>query len=355
MILKSIQEASLENARVLVRVDFNVEFKNISEVAEHFRFDIVKKTIDFIAKFPGAKIALLTHLGRPEAKESEYSTERLVSAVEQALNRKVIFISDCIGSQVSEALDTMPSDAVLLLENIRFYAEEEANDMAFAQKLAEPFDIFVNEAFSVCHRRHASVVGVPQFLPSFAGFRLIEEITTLSRVKYEPEHPAVAVIGGAKIETKLPLIHAFEENFDAILVGGKIANEALDQKIEFTEKVLLPKDFSDPNRFDIGPSTTAFFIQMIKVAKTVIWNGPMGKFEEKPYDMGTNAILHALLESSAYIVIGGGESLSVLEKADAMNKIGFVSSGGGAMLEFLGGNTLPGLEALQSKKEENVI
>ncbi|MDD2766299.1 MAG: phosphoglycerate kinase [Candidatus Moranbacteria bacterium] len=350
MILKSIEEASLENARVLVRVDFNVEFKNVSEVAEHFRFDIVKKTIDFLAQFPGVKIALLTHLGRPEAQDKMFSTERIISAVEQSLKRKVVFVPDCIGDKVSQALDTLPSDAVLLLENVRFYAEEESNDILFTQKLAEPFSVFVNEAFSACHREHASIVGIPQLLPAYAGFRLIEEVETLDRVKYEPKHPAIAVIGGAKIETKLPLIHAFEENYDAILVGGKIANEALDQNIVFSEKVLLPQDFGSPDRFDIGPKTIAFFIQMIKLAKTVIWNGPMGKFEEKPYDMGTDAILHALLESSAYVVIGGGESLSVLEKADAMNKIGFVSSGGGAMLEFLGGNTLPGLEVLKSEE-----
>lgn len=349
MLLKSIEEASLENARVLVRVDFNVEFKNVSEVAEHFRFDIVKKTIDYISQFPGVKIALLTHLGRPAGRDKAFSTERLISAVEQSLKRKIVFVADCIGDEVSSALDVLPSGAILLLENVRFYSEEESNDILFTQKLAQSFDIFINEAFSASHREHASIVGIPQLLPAYAGFRLLEEVATLERVKHTPEHPAIAVIGGAKIETKLPLIHAFEGNYDAILVGGKIANEAIDQKIVFSERVLLPQDFDSVERLDIGPRTIAFFIQMIKVAKTIIWNGPMGKFEEKPHNIGTDTILQAILASSAYVVIGGGESLAVLEKADAMNRIGFVSSGGGAMLEFLGGNTLPGLEVLKSE------
>lgn len=348
MLLKNIEQGNFENARVLVRVDFNVEMNTIGEVSEHFRFDIVKKTVDYIAQFPGVKIALLTHLGRPEGKDLKCSVSHIVSAVERALGRKVIFVSDCVGKSVVTALDTISSDEILLLENVRFYAEEEANDNAFAKKLATPFSLFVNEAFSVCHRSHASVVGVPRFLSSYAGLRLMEEVERLDKVATSPEHPALAVIGGAKIETKLPLIQAFEKNFDAILVGGKIANEAIDQKIVFSEKVLLPQDFNSSLRLDIGPNTIAFYIQMIKTAKTIVWNGPMGKFEEKPYNIGTDAILRAILDSGAYVVIGGGESLAVLEKSDVMNRIGFVSSGGGAMLEYLGGKVLPGLEALQS-------
>ncbi|MEI8097095.1 MAG: phosphoglycerate kinase, partial [Candidatus Moraniibacteriota bacterium] len=321
---------------------------NVGEVQEHFRFDIVKKTIDFIAGFPGAKIAMLTHLGRPEGKDPKYSVAQVVSAVEQSLGRKVIFVPDCVGEVVVDALARLTGDEVLLLENVRFYKEEEANDSDFAKRLAAPFSMFVNEAFSACHRAHASVVGVPQLLPAFGGLRLLEEVRTLDQIVAFPEHPAVAVIGGAKIETKLPVIQALEKTFDAILVGGKIANEAIDQKIVFSEKVLLPQDFNSPLRLDIGLNTIAFYIQMIKIAKTIVWNGPMGKFEEKPYNIGTDAILQAILESNAYVVIGGGESLAVLEKAGVMSRIGFISSGGGAMLEYLSGKVLPGLEALES-------
>ena len=348
MELRNIDEAPFENARVLVRVDFNVELDQVAEVQEHFRFDIAKKTIDYIASFSGVKIALLTHFGRPTGKDEHCSVRQIISAVERALGRTVIFVPDCIGEAVTAALTTLPKDAVLLLENVRFYPGEEANDEAFAQALAKPFSAFVNEAFSVCHRAHASMVGVPKLLPSYAGLRLLEEVEQLDRIRFSPKHPAIALIGGAKIETKLPLIREFEETYDAILVGGKVANEAIDNKIMFSEKVLLPKDFVSSERLDIGPNTVAYYTQIIKMAKTIVWNGPMGKFEEKPYDIGTSAILHAILESDAFVVIGGGESLAVLEKADAMSKIGFVSSGGGAMLGYLGGEELPGLEALKA-------
>src|SRR3989344_2258076 len=343
MPLRNIGEANFENERVLVRVDFNMELDKIADVQEHFRLNIVKKTIDYIAAFPGTKITLLTHFGRPAGKDEKWSVKQIVTAVQNALNREVIFVSDCIGESVARALQNLPPNAVLLLENVRFYPGEEANDQTFAQTLAQPFSLFVNEAFSVCHRAHASIVGVPMILPSYAGFRILKEIEKLDYILVSPQHPAVAIIGGAKIETKLSLIRDFEKNYDAILVGGKIANEAIDQKIVFSDKVLLPKDFDSPMRLDIGPNTIAYFIQIIKIAKTIVWNGPVGKFEEKPYDMGTDAILHALLESDALVVIGGGESLAVLEKAGVINKIGFVSSGGGAMLEYLSGKKLPGL------------
>ncbi|OIP59863.1 MAG: hypothetical protein AUK19_01230 [Candidatus Moranbacteria bacterium CG2_30_45_14] len=348
MSLKNIEQGNFENARVLMRVDFNVEFKNISEVQEHFRFDIVKKTVDFILGSPGTKLALLTHFGRPEGKDANFSVKQIVSTIETALGRKVVFIDDCIGDTVKTALENLARGEVLLLENVRFYEGEEKNDPQFAEKLAEHFTVFVNEAFSVCHREHASIVGVPKLLPSYAGFHLLEEIEKLDDATSAPKHPAVAIIGGAKIETKLPLIRMFEEKYDCILVGGKVANEAIDQNIVFSEKVLLPQDFDSSLRLDIGPKTISYFIQIIKVAKTIVWNGPMGKFEDKPYDIGTEAILQAILESNAYVIIGGGESLAVIEKAGVMNKIGFVSSGGGAMLEYLSGKKLPGLEALES-------
>lgn len=349
MTLRSIEGVDFSGQKVLMRVDFNIEQSNIAQVAEHFRLGIAKKTIDTIAEAPQVKIALLTHFGRPEGQRNEeFSVQKLIPAIEHSLGRKVRFVSDCIGEAVQEAIEQLSGGEVLLLENVRFHAEEEKNDEAFAQQLAAPFTLYVNEAFSVCHRAHASVEAITKSLPSYAGFRLCEEIQELDRVRLEPEHPAIAIIGGAKIETKLPLIQALEKNYDALLVGGKVANEALDQKITFSEKVLLPKDFDSAARLDIGPQTIAYFTQIIGTAKTIIWNGPMGKFEEKPYDIGTETILYALLESNAYVVIGGGESLAVLEKADAIKKVSFVSSGGGAMLEYLSGKELPGLLALRA-------
>ncbi len=349
MELRSMETADFSGQRVLVRVDFNIEQSNIANIEEHFRLRIVKDTVDAVMAAPGAKIALLTHFGRPEGKKNpEYSVSILVDAVSRALERNVLFVPDCVGDAVSVALEQALPDQVLLLENVRFYEEEEKNDATFAQALAKPFTLFVNEAFSVCHRAHASVEAITRLLPSYAGLRLIKETVELDQVRFSPEHPAIAIIGGAKIETKLPLIHALEKNFDAILVGGKVANEALDQQVVFSEKVLLPKDFDSSARLDIGPQTIGYYTQIISKAKTIIWNGPMGKFEEKPYDIGTETILHALLNSQAYVVIGGGESLAVLEKADVIGKISFVSSGGGAMLEYLSGASLPGLAALSA-------
>jgi phosphoglycerate kinase len=349
MELRSIETADCSNQSVLVRVDFNIEQSNIADIQEHFRLDIARKTIDLIAGAPGVKIALITHFGRPAGRpETAYSVEQLLPAIERALGRKVMFVPDCIGIRVADALRDLPAGQVLLLENVRFYSGEEENDGAFAEKLAAPFTLYVNEAFSVCHRAHASVEAITRLLPSYAGLRLIEEVDQLDRIRFSPEHPAVAIIGGAKIETKLPLISALEQSYDAVLIGGKIANEALDQKLVFSEKVLLPKDFDSSARLDIGPQTIAYYTQIIGKAKTIIWNGPMGKFEEKPYDIGTEAILHAILESQAYVVIGGGESLAVLEKAGVIGKVSFVSSGGGAMLEYLGGKALPGIVALSA-------
>lgn len=349
MALRSIEGVDFSNQKVLLRVDFNIEQSNIAGIEEHFRLTIAKKTVDHIMEAPGAKIALLTHFGRPEgAPDEAYSVAKLIPAIERSLGRTITFVSDCIEDRVQEAFENMPSGSLLLLENVRFHAEEETNDAEFAKKLAAPFTIYVNEAFSVCHRAHASVEAITKCLPAYAGFRLCEEIQELDRVRLHPEHPAIAIIGGAKIETKLPLIKALEQNYDAILVGGKVANEALDQQIVFSEKVLLPRDFDSAARLDIGPQTIAYYTQIIATAKTIIWNGPMGKFEEKPYDIGTETILYALLESDAYVVIGGGESLAVLEKADAIKKVSFVSSGGGAMLEYLSGSSLPGLVALQA-------
>ncbi|KKQ39119.1 MAG: Phosphoglycerate kinase, partial [Candidatus Moranbacteria bacterium GW2011_GWC2_37_73] len=260
------------------------------------------------------------------------------------------FVNDCVGSEVSKALDALNVGEIILLENVRFYEGEEKNDSEFAKKLAENFDVFVNDAFSVCHRDQASVTGITAYVEGYAGLRLQEEIKNLSRVIHEPESPATAIIGGAKIETKLPLIKRFEKKYAHILVGGKIANEAVDQKIVFSSKVVLPLDFAK-DRLDIGPKTINRFKEIIAQSKVIVWNGPMGKFEEQPYDIGTRAILEAIVESDAFTLIGGGESVQVLEENNLFDKISFVSTGGGAMLEYLSGNLMPGVEALRIKKQ----
>jgi len=345
MNIKKIQDGNFEGKKVLVRADFNVAIAE-GKIQEKFKLKACKKTVDHLASIEGTKIALTSHLGRPEGKENqEFSLLQLKDELEKILNKKIIFVNDCVGEKVAKALTEIKEGEILLLENVRFYGDEETNGERFSQQLAENFDIFVNEAFSVCHRNQSSVTGVTKYLPSYGGFWLQTEIKNLDKVISAPEFPATAIIGGAKIETKLPLIKIFESCYDNILIGGKIANEALDQALNFSAKVVLPIDFAQ-DRFDIGEKTIQTFKEIIATSKTIVWNGPMGKFEQVPFDKGTREILQAVIASGAYTLIGGGESVQVLEENNLMEKVSFVSTGGGAMLEYLSGNAMPGLEAL---------
>lgn len=341
--------------KVLVRVDFNVELDHKEEVLEQFKIEAPKRLLEHLRSFPGVRIALVSHYGRPKGADPALSLGRVLPSAERALGVKLRLVSDCVGPAVAEALESQEEGEILLFENVRFHEGETSDDPEFAAQLAAPFDVYINEAFSVCHRAQASVSAIAGRIPTYAGPRLVEEVAMLNQIRTEPARPAIAIIGGAKIGTKLPLIREFERLYDAVLVGGKVANEAADQGVEFSEKVLTPKDFQGgDDRLDIGPMTTAMFIEIIKRARTIVWNGPLGKFEEKPYDAGTNAILHAISESSGQVVIGGGESLAVVERQDLIHKVGFVCTGGGAMLEYMSGKELPGLVALDTaaKTEE---
>ncbi|MFA4817471.1 MAG: phosphoglycerate kinase [Parcubacteria group bacterium] len=347
MSLKRIQDADVENKKVLMRVDFNVAVGD-GKVKEAFKIAACQESVKYLLE-KGAKVALISHLGRPDGKVNpEFSLGQIKNDIKNILGIQINFVEDCVGEKVSAGLDSLAQDEVLLLENVRFYPGEEVNDDEFSRNLASGFDIFVNDAFSVSHRDQASVTGVAKILPSFAGFWLQKEIENLDKVKINPEHPAAAIIGGAKIETKLPVISKLAENYDHVLVGGIIANEALDQKIQFSDKVLLPTDFGG-DRLDIGTETIEKYKEIISSAKTIVWNGPMGKFEEKPYDTGTKEILKAVISSEAFVLMGGGESVEILEEQNAMDKISFVSTGGGAMLEYLSGKPLPGIEVLKSQ------
>ncbi len=347
MDIRKIQDGFFENKKVLVRTDFNVAIKD-GKVQERFKLEACKKTVEFLSLQGGARIALVSHLGRPNGEKNlEFSLEQLRGEIGKILGKKIIFVGDCIGETVDAALAKQQPGEILLLENVRFHGEEEKNDAAFAKKLSGNFDVFVNDAFSVCHRDQASVTGVAKALPSYAGLWLQKEIENLDRVMNNPKQPATAIIGGAKIETKLPLINKFENTYANILVGGKIANEAIDQQIKFGDKVLLPVDFAE-DRLDIGPATIAKFKEIIDKSEVVVWNGPMGKFEQPPYDTGSREILGAVVDSQAFTLIGGGESVQVLEENGLMDKVSFVSTGGGAMLEYLSGNPMPGLEALKA-------
>ncbi len=349
MEIQTIQEGVFLNRKVLVRADFNVAIED-GNVKEKFKLEACKKTVDHLLSQDGCKVALVSHLGRPEGKvDPKFSLLQIKDELEVILGRKIIFVADCVGEGVKKALESLSSGEIILLENVRFHQGDEKNDSEFAGKLAENFDAFVNDAFSVCHRDQASVTGVTKFIKSYAGLWLQEELKNLNRVIHEPEYPATAIIGGAKIETKLPLINRFEQAYAHILVGGRIANEAIDQGMSFSAKVILPNDFAK-DRLDIGPKTIKRFKDIIASSKVVVWNGPMGKFEESPYDIGTREILDAVIESDAFTLIGGGESVQVLEENGLMDKVSFVSTGGGAMLEYLSGNSMPGIEALRTKE-----
>jgi len=346
MKIKNFQEAVFTNKRVLLRADFNVAIKD-GVAQERFKLEACKESVEHIQSQPGVKLAICSHLGRPDGKVmAQYSLAQLKDTIGEILGKKIVFVDDCIGGKVKTALDNLVEGEVLLLENVRFYAGEEKNDPDFSKQLAEHFDLYVNDAFSVCHRDQASVTGVPKIIPGYAGFWLQKEIQNLNKVIHEPEHPATAIIGGAKIETKLPLIQKFEHIYDYILVGGKVANEAIDEKIVFSPKVILPIDFAK-DRLDIGPGTVSRFREIILNSKVVVWNGPMGKFEEPPYDQGTRQILDIITENDAFTLVGGGESVQVLEERKLFKSISFVSTGGGAMLEYLSGNVMPGIDVLK--------
>lgn len=344
MNIKKIQDMDLSGKKVLLRVDFNVAIEN-GKAQESFKIAAAKETLDYLLN-KNCKVALISHLGRPEGKNnSKFSLEQIVDDAENILATHLEFVSDCIGEKVKEAINNLVGGA-LVLENVRFYEGDEKNDAEFAKKLAENFDVFINDAFSVCHRDQASVTGVANILPSCAGFRLLEEIHEMTIVKEHPMHPAVAIIGGSKIETKLPVIKFFEEKYDHILVGGKIANEAIDENIKFSDKVVLPVDFME-DRMDIGSETLKKFKTIIETAKIIVWNGPTGKFEDEKYAKSSNEILEAVSMSKAFVLVGGGETVEILERNNAMGDVDFVSTGGGAMLEYLSGNPMPGIEILK--------
>ncbi len=356
--MRSIKGVDVAGKKVLVRVDFNVPTHQ-GATRQKFRIEAARATIDLLIE-AGAHVALMSHMGRPEpeairsgANSAALSMRQLTDDVSELLHRPVMFVSDCVGEAVVAAIGGVGTGTVTLLENVRFHDAETSSDAQirkqFAQELAAPFDIFVGDAFSVAHRDQSSVTDIAQIIPSYAGLRLLEEIEVLSKVRSNPAAPAVFVIGGAKIETKLPLIKSLESVYDTIAVGGRIANEAIDAKMELGDNVALPSDFAR-ERFDIGTETIAQFTDLIAGAQTVVWNGPLGKYEDKEFAAGTNAIIDALVATDAFTVVGGGETLEALElRGDASDKIDFISTGGGAMIAFMGGAQLPGISVLEQE------
>ncbi len=349
MKLKKIQEIDLTGKRILLRCDYNVSVDEKGKVKDLYKIQVSKKTVDYIMSFSGVKLCILTHLGRPKGKkDNAFKVAQMKDEIETTLQRSIRMACDCIGVCVSGALEEVKEGEVILLENVRFHKEEKEGDTHFASQLAAPFDIYVGDAFGVSHRKHASVAAITQHIPSYAGLVNQAEVEALTKIKADVKHPAVAVIGGSKIETKIPLISMFEKDYDHILVGGRTSVEAIDAKMTFSQKVVLPKDFTGKERFDIGEKTTKKFVETIKKAQTIVWNGPLGKFEEAPYDKSTLAVADAIANNrEAYSVVGGGESVQAVTESGHFGDISFVSTGGGAMLAFLSGDKMPGLTALE--------
>lgn len=349
MSMKSIRSAAIAGMRVLMRCDFNVPLSNKGDVLDDFRIRSSLPTMEYILQ-KGGKLILVTHLGDPEGKSVKaLSTGVIQKRIADLLDIPVTRAKDCIGKTVEKLAGAMKPRQVLLLENVRFHKEEQRNTKEFAKKLAVLGDVYVNDAFSVCHRAHASVTGVPKLLPSYGGFFLEQEIEGLQRVSSNPRHPVVAVIGGKKIESKLPVIDAVSKTADAILLGNVLANEAKKKRVKFKNapKVFMPQDgIPQGKEFDIGPKTKALYLSILQNAKTVFWAGPLGKVEDARYQEGSLAVARAIIKSNAYSIAGGGDMLAFLGKHRLREKFSHCSTGGSAMLEFLAGKKLPGLEVL---------
>ncbi|MEI7719768.1 MAG: phosphoglycerate kinase [bacterium] len=329
MQLQSIHDADIAEKRVLLRVDFNVPFTDSGAIAEDSRIKAVVPTIVLLKQKGAAHITLMTHVGRPEGK------------VDEALRTAPLF------KYLSELTDTT---GVEMLENLRFDAREEVNDVGFAQELASHGDVFVNDAFAVCHRAAASTVGVAAFLPAYAGLLVEKEVAHLSEALMPPVG-SVAIIGGAKLETKLPLIAQFSSLYTKVCVGGALANEYAPTAND--TNVSLPSDGVPQHQgmLDIGPQTAAAWAEEIRRAPFVLWNGPVGMYEKPEYRHGTDTLARAIAEGSCRAVLGGGDTDAALAQFTFDSERVFISTGGGAMLEFLAnGGTLPALEVLKNPK-----
>ncbi len=348
--MKSIAQAEVLNKRVLVRCDFNVPIDENGNILDDLRIVSSRRTIDFLIG-KGAKVILLSHLGEPKGRVVEQlRLNNVRSLLSEQLGIPVAKTEDCIGTVSERAVAAMKNGDVLLLENVRFHAEEESNSPKFGQQLARLGDCYVNEAFSTSHRAHASLTQLPRFLPAFAGFELLKEVQALEPLLKNPAKPMVVVVGGTKVETKADFLDTISNIADSILVSNLIAGEIESKNIRFKnmQKVVVPVDGNPGNglNLDIGPRTIELFCEVLKTAKTVFWSGPVGKIEEVEYKKGSLALAQAIISSGAYSVTGGGDLNAFLRKEGLQEQFSHVSTGGGALLAFLAGDRLPGLEAL---------
>jgi phosphoglycerate kinase len=392
----TINDIDVKGKRVLVRVDFNVPVDDNGNITDDRRIKAAIPTIKTLAE-RGAKVILVSHFGRPKGgPDNKYRMDIMAKRLGELMGKPVVKVNDCIGDEPRKAIADLAPGGIVLLENVRFYKEEEANDEVFAKKLADLADVYVNDAFGTAHRAHASTAGVAKFLqPAVAGYLMQKEIDIMGKALSNPERPFVAILGGAKVADKLGVIKNLLEKVDTLIIGGgmaytflkaqgsEIGKSLLDaEKIDFAKEmlteakakgvqILLPVDnvvtdnFKNPTvsktvpstqipadlqGVDIGPETVKNFSKAIIDAKTVIWNGPMGVFEVPQFATGTRAVAEALTKCKGTTIIGGGDSAAAVEQMGFADKVSHVSTGGGASLEFLEGIELPGIAVLTDKK-----
>jgi phosphoglycerate kinase len=345
--MKTLKEFDFQNKKVLVRCDFNVPLDERGNILDDFRLKQAIPTIGYLAE-KGAKTILMSHLDSPGGKVVENLRLNPVQDwLMQYLDFSIAKTQDCVGAEVKEWANNMKAGDILLLENLRFHKEEEENDDNFAKELAGLGELYVNEAFSVSHRKHASVVGIPKHLPSAAGFLFEREINILKELVENPKRPLTVIIGGKKAESKAKLIEKFSKVADWVLVSGLVQKEINEKGLKFShqEKIISPK--GNLEAFDLNQETVKIFTEKINSSKTVFWNGPLGKTEDYEYVFGSKSIAQAIINSGAYSVAGGGETLEFINKLGLAEKFNHVSSGGGAMLDYLADGELPGLTALK--------
>ncbi len=394
---QTVRDIDVKAKRVLIRADFNVPLDNVSKrITDDTRIRESLPTIQYCLE-QGASIVLASHLGRPDGNRvPSFSLAPVAVRLSELLHKPVIFLDDCIGPDVEARVMAMKPGEIILLENLRFYAQEEKNDAKFAQSLSLLGQVFVNDAFGTAHRAHASTEGVARHLPAVAGFLMEKEIKYLDEALSEPARPYVAILGGAKVSDKIGVVNRLLEKVDKIIVGGGMANTFLkakglatgssrveSDKLDLAKQllakaqsrniqILLPvdqivttdmKNPSSPVKIvevgkledgwegvDIGPKSAELFAQAVKDAKTVIWNGPLGVFEQERFAAGSRKMAEALAALKATTVIGGGDTAACVQQFKLAHKMSHISTGGGASLEFLEGKVLPGIAVLQDKR-----
>ena len=390
----SVKDVEVKDKRVLVRVDFNVPLGEDGSITDDTRIRAALGTIRYLTE-QGAKVILVSHFGRPKGQRNlKYSLKPVAERLQVLLGKEVALAEDCVGPEVKQAVAGLKAGEVLLLENVRFHAEEEKNDPAFARELAALADIFVNDAFGTAHRAHASTEGVAHYIPAVAGFLMQKEVETMSKALENPDRPFLAIIGGAKVSDKIGVIENLLQKVDVLIIGGGMANTflkaqgyELGKSLLETDKVDLAKELLDKAQargvrlelpedvvvapgvedgaaahtvavaeipptemaLDIGEATAAKFASLIKDARTIVWNGPLGVFEKPAFAKGTEEVAQAVAASSGTSIVGGGDSVAAVEKMGVADKITHISTGGGASLEFLEGKTLPGVAALRER------